>query len=151
MGRSPTTSGGDQLARSKGSAFQVKEQQGRRPWNEITIEPEELEGYCDAYFQKCKETDEQPTKPGLAVYIGISVDTYNRWVKNEDGRHSKHAAVLKKSEAIMSDLLQQRKDSMALFLLKQPCYGGYSDQQQVQATGTLHFKVTFGGKPPKSN
>lgn len=119
---------------------------GRHPWNEITMEPEALEGFCAAYFEKCEKDEKNPTKPGLAVYLGISVDTYDRWAKNEDGRHAKHAAVLKKAEAIMSDLLQQRKDTMALFLLKQPCYGGYADKQPEDSNQILHVKVTFGGK-----
>ena len=118
----------------------------RHPWNEITIEPEELEGFCAAYFEKCEKDGKNPTKPGLAVYLGISVDTYDRWAKNEDSRHGKYAAVLKKAEAMMSDLLQQRKDTMALFLLKQPCYGGYSDTQADKGNQVLHVKVSFGGK-----
>lgn len=122
------------------------ENTGKHPWNEITIEPEELEGYCMAYFEWCKAAAKEPTKPGLAVYIGISVDTYDRWVANQDGRHAKHAAVLKKAQAVMSDRLQQRKDTMALFLLKQPCYGGYSDAQADKGNQVLHVKVSFGGK-----
>ncbi len=138
--------GGDNMAKRSQHNTIAEQGAGRRPWNEITIEPEELEGYCVAYFEKCQAAERCPTKPGLAVYLGISVDTYDRWAKNEDGRHGKHAAVLKKAEAIMSDLLQQRKDTMALFLLKQPCYGGYTDKQADDGNQVLRIKVSFGGK-----
>lgn len=121
----------------------------RHPWNEIILTPEEVEGFCEAYFEKCKTEQKEPTKPGLCVYLGISVDTYDSWRSNKNGKTARIAPVLKKAEAIMSDRLQQRKDSMALFLLKQPCYGGYTDIQSNQANGTLHVKVTFGGKPGK--
>lgn len=134
------------MARKRTSNTDNTESTGRHPWNEITIDPEELEGYCAAYFEKCEAEGKNPTKPGLAVYLGISVDTYDRWMKNEDSRHTKHAAVLKKAEAMMSDLLQQRKDTMALFLLKQPCYGGYTDKQADDGNQVLRVKVTFGGK-----
>lgn len=118
----------------------------RHAWNEITIEPQELEEICNKYIEECKANNKKPTKPGLAVYIGISVGTYDNWINNKDSRHTKHACVLKKAEAIMSDMLQQRTDTMALFLLKQPCYGGYTDKSEATSNPTLNVKVTFGGK-----
>ncbi len=50
----------------------------------------------------------------------------------------------------MSDELQQGKDAVSIFLLKQPCYGGYSDRDGGNLPDHIKVTVSFGGdKPPK--
>lgn len=111
----------------------------------------EIEEIATKYFEACAMTGRRPSKPGLALALNVSVDTMDRWLKPADSekadRHKERRAVIKKALARMSDELQQRTDSMALFLLKQPCYGGYTDKPQGDGAGdTLHVKVTFGGR-----
>lgn len=91
---------------------------------------EELLEKVNEYFKQCDEQGKRATKPGLSVFCGFSIDTYDNWKANKDGRHSKHQAVIKKAELIMSDRLQQESNAAAIFMLKQPCYGGYSDKQE---------------------
>lgn len=107
-----------------------KKSKVRQPWNKITMTGEELLQKVNEYLQQCDEQGKRATKPGLAVFCGFSVDTYDNWIKNKDGKHSKHASVLKRAEMIMSDRLQQEDKTIALFLLKQPCYGGLTDKQE---------------------
>ena len=101
----------------------------RHAWNEIIYKPEELEHEVNEYFKQCLDEGKRATKPGLSVHLGISTSTYDRWIKATDKQHKKHAAILKKAELIMSDRLQQESNAAAIFMLKQPCYGGYSDKQ----------------------
>jgi hypothetical protein len=102
----------------------------RHAWNEIVYKTEDLEQEVNEYFQKCLDDGKRATKPGLAVHLGISTATYDRWINATDKPHKKHSAILKKAELIMSDRLQQESGAMAIFLSKQPCYGGLSDKQE---------------------
>lgn len=125
----------------------LRAEAGKRvPHNKIIMDPADLDSKCESYFAHCKEVDRFPTKPGLALWIGISVDTYDKWCKGEGSGHKALAAILKKAEARMSDDLQQRKDTMALFLLKQPCYGGYADKQQDTGSNAISINVSFGNE-----
>lgn len=112
----------------------------RHAWNEIVYEPEELEQEVNEYFQMCLDEGKRATKPGLAVHLGISTSTYDRWIKATDKPHKKHAAILKKAELIMSDRLQQETNASAIFMLKQACYGGLSDRQE---TNESNHKITI--------
>lgn len=79
--------------------------------------------------------------------LNVSVDTMDRWLKGDNDRNRGRRAVIKKALARMSDEIQQRTDAMAIFLLKQPCYGGYSDKaSDTTGEGEVHIRVTFGGK-----
>lgn len=109
---------------------ETKQTKQRHAWNEIVIPAEQLEQMVNQYFQECDKKCKRATKQGLAVFCGISVDTYDRWKKAESKKHKRHSAVLKKAELIMSDRLQQESNAAAIFMLKQPCYGGFSDKQE---------------------
>ena len=115
-------------------------QEIRQPWNKITMTGEELLEKVQEYLKLCEDNNKRATKPGLAVHCGFSVDTYDNWMKNKDGRHTKHASVLKMAEMVMSDRLQQEDKTIALFLLKQPCYGGLADKQEADSN---NHKITI--------
>ena len=51
--------------------------------------------------------------------------------------------LVEKASARIADELQQRKDSMAIFLLKQPVYGGYSDKSESDKE--ININLSFGG------
>lgn len=122
----------------------------RHAWSPVILEPEEVERLCEEYIQRCADTGRRATKPGLALYIGISTDTMDRWLKAEDERHKQYTAAIKKAFDCMSDELQQGKDAVSIFLLKQPCYGGYSDRDGGNLPDHIKVTVSFGGdKPPK--
>lgn len=118
----------------------------RRPWNQITMTGEEFHDKAQQYFDECESNKKRATKPGLAVFCGISVDTYDRWRANKDGKHTKHSAVIKRAEMIMADRIQQESNTMAIFLSKQPCYGGLTDTGDNNGNQTLNIKVSFGSK-----
>lgn len=115
----------------KKSQGNSKEQKKKRvPWNYISMSGEEFQDKVQEYLDNCEANQRRATKPGLAVFCGISEDTYERWRANKDTKHSRHAAVIKRAEMIMSDRLQQENTAAAIFLMKQPCYGGLTDKQE---------------------
>lgn len=109
-------------------------------WNEIRMTAEEFQDRCDEFIEQCRSKGEIPSPQGFAVFCGISVDTYEKWRANRDKKHSRYSAVIKRNDALSSHLLQQQKDGMSVFRLKQPCYGGFSDKQD---NGTGHDKLTI--------
>ena len=129
---------------------------------ERKLTAQELADGIDAYFQQCEERNRKPTKPGLCTYLGISTSTWDNWGRyareNEAGgasgglnsrvtrdKYSEFTWAMKKAEQRMSDELQQRTDTMAVFLLKQPCYGGYTDRTDgATGGGALSVNITFG-------
>lgn len=118
----------------------------REAWNKIRIPGEELAVMVKQYLDQCEEAGRRATKPGLAVFCGISVDTYDKWRANKDGKYTKQAAVIKRAELVMSDRLQQESNASSIFLLKQPCYGGYSDRgQEDQGPGKLTIEILSNG------
>ena len=74
----------------------------------VTLAPEELERICQDYLAKCKEMNRAPTKPGLALAIGVLPQTLDRWAKQEDARHKAYMESIQKAYATMSDERQQR-------------------------------------------
>lgn len=118
----------------------------REPWNKIRIPGEELNEMIEQYLDMCEQTGRRATKPGLAVFCGVSIDTYDRWRANKDGKYTKQAAALKRAELVMSDRLQQESNASAIFLLKQMCYGGYSDRgQEDNGPGKLTIEILSNG------
>lgn len=130
----------------KTSENKPKQPQKREPWNKIRIPGEELNELITQYFNQCDQDGRRATKPGLAVFCGISTDTYDKWKANKDGKYTKQAAALKRAELVMSDRLQQESNASAIFLLKQPCYGGYSDRgQEDNGPGKLTIEILSNG------
>lgn len=105
---------------------------------------DELETRIDQYFDRCHEQDKRVTWPGLAVALGLSTETLRVWMLDEEGKYKAVSAAIKKASDRMSDEIQQRNDPMAIFLLKQQCYGGYTDKREQERDQTLKINVSFG-------
>lgn len=118
----------------------------RRPWNEIKLSAEELFDLCEEYLKQAEELGVRATKPLCAAFCGISNSTWERWRKNEDGRHKKHADVIKRAEQIMGGRIQQENNTVAIFLMKQQCYGGLSDNQDNNSNNKLTIEILSNGQ-----
>jgi hypothetical protein len=115
-----------------------------------TLEPQEIEAVSEAYINECIEAGKRPTMEGLAGRLGVTSDVLKVWSKqgtDDKDTHKERRIALKKAADRMSDTLQQGKDPMSIFLLKQPQYGGFADKQpEVSGGDSVHIKVSFGGK-----
>ena len=105
--------------------------------------PDQLDVKCNEYFAKCDEMGRRYTQPGLALHLDINTDTLNEWFKDKD-RYNGLSVIIKKAYDRMSDAFQQENQSMALFLLKQPCYGGYADRVDNTSGGLVAINISFG-------
>lgn len=127
--------------------FTQESKKTRHAWNEIIYKAEDLEAEVNAYLNQCLEDGKRATKPGLAVHLGISTSTYDKWIKAQDKQHKKHAQILKRAEMVMSDRLQQENSAMAIFLTKQPCYGGLTDKQESnEGNNKLTIEILSNGQ-----
>lgn len=111
---------------------------------------DELETRIDQYFDRCHEQDKRVTWPGLAVALGLSTETLRVWMLDEEGKYKAVSAAVKKASDRMSDEIQQRNDPMAIFQLKQQCYGGYTDKREQEHGQTLKINVSFGNSGANS-
>ena len=103
----------------------------------------ELDSACADYFNNCDANDRQPTLPGLLLWLGVTDKEWKVWEAGEPG-YMRHPAVCKKALLEMRDRLEQRKDTAAIFLLKQKPYGGYSDRPEPDSAGGIKIHVSFG-------
>lgn len=104
----------------------------------------ELSKKINEYFHSCEDACKCPTFPGLANYLDVRTKVLEYWLKGEMGEKGEDIQILvEKASARIADELQQRKDSMAIFLLKQPVYGGYSDKSESDKE--ININLSFGG------
>lgn len=104
-----------------------------------------LERRAEAYFDACDQAARRYTRPGLLVALGITEDTARTWL----GQHGERADLLRRGLLRVMDDLEQRDDAKSLFLLKQPCYGGYRDKPEENVSkggGALEVRVCFRGE-----
>lgn len=129
--------------RKRPDLIQAAEAENRR-FHERKLSPSQLADGIDAYFAACKSCNVKPTKPGLCTALGISTSTWDNWVREGEGKGKEYVWPMKKAMQVIADALEQRTDTMALFLLKQPCYGGYTDRADGRQGGNLSVTVSFG-------
>lgn len=107
---------------------------------------QELERRGCAYFDGCDAAGRRYTRPGLLVALGIDEETAQAWLADRSGKRRGEAEVLRRGLLRVVDDLEQREDAKSLFLLKQPCYGGYRDKPEEGGKGgAVDVRVCFQG------
>ena len=113
----------------------------------------EVEAIFRRYWDDCTTTGRRATLEGFAGALDVSSSTLKAW---SSGEYSKCKGdkwdtlsdSIKKCMDIITDDLQQGKDSMSIFRLKQVHYGGYIDKVQQEQSGALTINIQ-GGKGSK--
>jgi len=106
-----------------------------------------LETKVNDYFENCLKENRKPNKQGLAVYLNVESETIDEWA----GRDNKFSPLIRKAYNRMSDMFQQRTDSMAMLSIKQPCYGGFIDKPTASADKMkIDVKISGAGADPFS-
>ena len=106
--------------------------------------PEKLDERLTEYLDQCREDGRRPTRPGMRLALNMSEDTLSRYEKGE-GVYKAYAGPIKKAMDRIRDELEQGRDTMNIFLLKQPCYGGYTDKPGAGGDGQINVNISFGG------
>lgn len=104
--------------------------------------PQTLQAACDAYLADCKEKGRRATRPGLCLALDISDDTLLRYEAG-GGQYGEVAGPIKRCVLAMRDELEQGKDAMSIFALKQKGYGGYTDKGDLGG-GVCDVRISFG-------
>lgn len=111
--------------------------------------PDEVWEAFQGYIQDCEVRERRPTWEGFAGSLDITSETLMKWLKateeEGDAYNPEMSEVLKKVRDWLTDSLLQRNDSMAVFSLKQPRYGGYSDRPAVDVGASVKLDVTIKG------
>ncbi len=111
----------------------------------------DLKTRIDEYFTECEKTGTFPDEAGMRVFLGISKDTVERYLSNEDGKYGGFAAVIKnardkRESMLVRDIYQSgaKEATGKIFLSKQPTNGGLSDRQDNSGDGQINVHVAFG-------
>lgn len=104
--------------------------------------PEIIYPKIKEYILSCgKEQTELPTVEGLALYLGVNVDTLFEWSKiHPKFSESIKKILMKQKTQLMNDGMYGGKEvnsTMAIFLLK--CNHGMNDGSQVQVNQQFNF------------
>ena len=109
----------------------------------------ELESRINAYFDGCDGAGKLYGEAGLALGLGISMNTLRRWydgTQRPGFAETVQRAYLRIQDQVETHPAYQEKGGMtsrAIFLLKQARFGGYQDK--IEAKQDLAVNVKFGG------
>ncbi|EAH5063593.1 hypothetical protein KUB82_000477 [Campylobacter coli] len=116
--------------------------------NGKSITKEELVSKIESYFNErvvLKETKESiifapKTKVGLAVHLGISMQTLNEWEKDKDfGEIVANAKQRCEMDILNHSLIGTYTPSVSMFLLKNQ--HGYVDKQEVVSDNVQKIEI----------
>ncbi|ECL1841936.1 hypothetical protein FR518_04055 [Campylobacter jejuni] len=116
--------------------------------NGKSMTKEELVSKIESYFNErvvLKETKESiifapKTKVGLAVYLGISMQTLNEWEKDKDfGEIVANAKQRCEMDILNHSLIGTYTPSVSMFLLKNQ--HGYVDKQEVVSDNVQKIEI----------
>ena len=110
---------------------------------------EQLEAAIDGYFADCDETGRRYGQAGLAIALKVSLDTLRRWRLGEGHPEFQEAilgAYLRIQDQLETSPIYEAKGmpAMAMFALKQECYGGYTDKGTGDGKVTVVVKTDAG-------
>jgi hypothetical protein len=120
----------------------------------------EMQRRVDEYFAKCKKEKRQLSVEGLALALDVFPEDIARVqrvltnpdkVEKHEGFQRDHSKILRKAMLMIIDELQQRKDTMAIFSLKQPIYGGWKDRPEVEVNNDIKVTFKMGGMKKGEN
>lgn len=116
--------------------------------NGKSMTKEELVSKIESYFNErvvLKETKESiifapKTKVGLAVYLGITIQTLNEWEKDKDfGEIVANAKQRCEMDILNHSLIGTYTPSVSMFLLKNQ--HGYVDKQEVVSDNVQKIEI----------
>ncbi|RTI63639.1 hypothetical protein C3I13_04430 [Campylobacter jejuni] len=121
---------------------------GKMMTNGKSMTKEELVSKIESYFNErvvLKETKESiifapKTKVGLAVYLGITMQTLNEWEKDKDfGEIVSQAKQKCEMDILNHSLIGTYTPSVSMFLLKNQ--HGYVDKQEVVSDNVQKIEI----------
>lgn len=115
--------------------------------------PEELEAAIDNYFAEHNTDDNTPDWDDMLRKLNISKTTSERYLYDEEYIKQGYGEAIKKAIGYFTSfwtkygINHSNCQSLVIFMLKQVHYGGYTDKQQIEQSGSV--KVEFNIAMPK--
>ena len=113
-----------------------------------------LTAKCEEYFQACDASGRLYGEAGLALHLGVTLNTLHRWYDGErcpDLQEAVQMAYLRIQEQVESDPAYAEKGMVtkSIFLMKQPRLGGKQDR--VEAKQDISVNVRMGENVDESD
>lgn len=106
----------------------------------------EFQTAADAYFDDCDAAGKLYGEAGLCLALGVSLTTLRRWYDGQARPELQEAvqrAYLRIQDQIETSPAYMEKGGMssrAIFLQKQPRFGGYADKVEARQDMTVNIK-----------
>lgn len=115
---------------------------------------EELRQVCDGYFSACDEAELFYGEAGLALHLGVKLDTLRDWYdgkRRPELQEEVQRAYLRIQSQLESSPAYVGKGMVtkSIFLLRQPRLGGYQDKAETRQDAAVH--VRMGGSMDESD
>ena len=101
----------------------------KNTWKRKYATAEALEEKCNEYFAKCDKDGHLYGEAGLALHLGVKLDTLRKWYDGKDCSDYQEivqTAYLRIQSQLESDptYMQKGMVTKAIFMMKQPLFGG---------------------------
>ena len=119
----------------------------KNTWKRKYATAEALEEKCSEYFAKCDKDGHLYGEAGLSLHLGVKLDTLRKWYDGKDCSDYQEIvqmAYLRIQSQLESDQTYMQKGMVtkAIFLMKQPRFGGYQDK--IEAKQDIQVNVKMG-------
>ena len=118
----------------------------KNTWKRKYATAEALEEKCNEYFAKCDKDGCLYGEAGLALHLGVKLDTLRKWYDGKDCTDYQEIvqmAYLRIQSQLESDPTYMMKGMVtkAIFLMKQPRFGGYQDKIEAKTDIAVNVKM----------
>ena len=115
-------------------------------WKRKCGTAEGLEEKCNEYFAKCDKDGHLYGEAGLALHLGVKLDTLRKWY---DGKNCSNyqdivqMPYLRIQSQFESEPAYMEKGMVtkAIFMMKQPRFGGYQDKIEAKTDIAVNVKM----------
>ena len=119
----------------------------KNTWKRKYATAEALEGKCNEYFAKCDKDGHLYGEAGLALHLGVKLDTLRKWYDGKDCSDYQdivQMAYLRIQSQFESEPAYMEKGMVtkSIFMLKQKRFGGYQDK--IEANTNIDVNVKMG-------
>ncbi|MCI6433826.1 MAG: DNA-packaging protein [Clostridiales bacterium] len=121
----------------------------RGSWRRKYANADALQEKCDEYFAKCDAEGKLYGEAGLALHLGVKIGTMRGWYDGTDCadlQEPVQRAYLRIQAQLESDptYMQKGMVTKAIFLMKQPRFGGYQDKIEAKQDISVNVKMGNG-------
>ena len=118
----------------------------KNTWKRKYATAEALQDRCEDYFAKCDANRILYGEAGLALHLGVKLDTLRKWYDGKDCSDYQEivqTAYLRIQSQLESDPTYMMKGMVtkAIFMMKQPRFGGYQDKIEAKTDIAVNVKM----------